>query len=119
MESTHTASLEIPELSQAASVVHVFPGMENHSLLSVGQLCNEGYCVTFSIDGVKIYNSTAKAILKGQCDLNTGLWRINLRSDKPKLTIAAASYVYELRNKGAIVNYLHKAIFSPTKSALL
>jgi hypothetical protein len=27
--------------------------------------------------------------------------------------------VYELRNKGALVRYLHKALFSPTKYALL
>jgi hypothetical protein len=27
--------------------------------------------------------------------------------------------VYELRNTGALVNYLHKDMFSPTKSALL
>jgi hypothetical protein len=27
--------------------------------------------------------------------------------------------VYELRNTGALVKYLHKALFSPTKSALL
>jgi hypothetical protein len=33
--------------------------------------------------------------------------------------MAVANNVYELRNTGALVNYLHKAIFSPTKSALL
>jgi hypothetical protein len=38
MDSTHTASLDIPELSQAASIAHVFPGMVNNYLLSVGQL---------------------------------------------------------------------------------
>jgi hypothetical protein len=27
--------------------------------------------------------------------------------------------VYELRNKGALVHFLHKALFSPTKSAML
>jgi hypothetical protein len=27
--------------------------------------------------------------------------------------------VYELRNTGALVHYLHKALFSPTKAALL
>jgi hypothetical protein len=27
--------------------------------------------------------------------------------------------VYELRNTGALVKYLHKAMFSPTKAALL
>jgi hypothetical protein len=30
-----------------------------------------------------------------------------------------ANNIYELRNTGALVNYLHKAMFSPTKSALL
>jgi hypothetical protein len=30
-----------------------------------------------------------------------------------------AKNVYELRNTGALVHYLHKALFSPTKSALL
>jgi hypothetical protein len=66
MDSTHTSSLDIPELSKSASMVHVFTGMANHYLLSVGQLCNEGYYVTFRIDGVTIYNSAEKAILKGQ-----------------------------------------------------
>jgi hypothetical protein len=50
--------------------------------------------------------------------LDTGLWRINLRKEHqhPQLT---ANNVYELCNTGAKVNYLHKAMFSPTKSALL
>jgi hypothetical protein len=39
MESSHTSELDIPELNAAASKAHVFPGMANHSLLSVGQLC--------------------------------------------------------------------------------
>jgi hypothetical protein len=38
MESSHTAELDIPELNAAASKPHVFPGMANHSLLSVVQL---------------------------------------------------------------------------------
>jgi hypothetical protein len=42
MDSTHMASLDIPELSKTASIAHVFPGMSNHYLLSVGQLVNEG-----------------------------------------------------------------------------
>jgi hypothetical protein len=42
-----------------------------------------------------------------------------LRPDKPQPTIAAANNVYELRNTGALVNYLNKAMFNPTKSALL
>jgi hypothetical protein len=49
MESTHTAAWDIPELIKAASIAHVLPGMANHSFISVGQLCNEGYTVTFRI----------------------------------------------------------------------
>jgi hypothetical protein len=51
--------------------------------------------------------------------LDTGLWRINLRKDIQHNTIASADNVYELRNTGALVNYLHNAVFSPTKAALL
>jgi hypothetical protein len=119
MDSAHTASLGIPELSEADSVVHVFPCMANRSILSVGQMCSEGYYVTFRNDEFTIYNSAGKTILKGQRDLTTGLWRIILRPDKPPSTIAAANRMYELRNTGALANYLHKAMFSPTKSALL
>jgi hypothetical protein len=41
MDLTHS-SLDIPELSEAAYVVHVFADMANHYLISVGQMCNEG-----------------------------------------------------------------------------
>jgi hypothetical protein len=119
MDYTHTASLDIPELSKAASITHVFPGMVNHYLLSVGQICNEGYCITFRIDAVTIYSSAEKSILKGKRDLNTGLWRINLRHEKPQHAISMANNVYELRSTGELVNYLQKAMFSPTTSSLL
>jgi hypothetical protein len=49
MESSHTAELDIPEFNAAASKSHISPGITNHSLLSVGQLCDEGYTVTFKL----------------------------------------------------------------------
>jgi hypothetical protein len=119
MDSSHTAALYIPEISKAASVENVFPAMENNSLLSVGQLCNEGYYVTFKLDSETIFNTTGTAILKGIRDLGTGLWRINLLKNEPQSPIASANNVYELCNTDALVNYLHKALFSPTKYALL
>jgi hypothetical protein len=79
MESSHTADLDIPELNAAASKAHVFPGMANHSLLSVGQLCDEGYIVTFKQDTVTICNSESSKLLSGPLYVTTGLWRINLK----------------------------------------
>jgi hypothetical protein len=119
MESTHTAALNIPELNKYASIANIFPGMANHSLLSVGQLCNEGYTVTFRNESVTICNSQELQILRGARDLDAGLWRINLRKEHQQPQLAVANNIYELRNTGALVNYLHKAIFSPAKSALL
>jgi hypothetical protein len=119
MESSHTAELDIPELNDAASKGHVFPGMANHSLLSVGKLCDEGYIVTFKHASVTVCNSQESQILNGSGDLDTGLWRINLKQTNNHIPEPIANNVYELRNTGALVHYLHKALFSPTKSALL
>jgi hypothetical protein len=119
MESSHTADLDIPELNTAASKAHVFPGMEHHSLLSVGQLCDEGYIVTFKQDTVTICNSGSSHLLSGPRDVNTGLWRINLNQTNNHISEPIANNVYELRITGALVYYLHKALFSPTKSAML
>jgi hypothetical protein len=119
IESSRTAELHIPELSAAASASHVFPGMASHSLLSVGQLCNEGYIVTFRNALITICNSQKFQILRGARDLDTGLWRINLRKDDQQVQQPVANNVYEYRNTGALVHYLHKSLLSATKSALL
>jgi hypothetical protein len=119
MESSHTAELDIPELNADASKAHVFPGMANHSLLSVGQLCDKGYIATFKHASVTVCNSQKSQILNGSRDLDTGLWCINLKQDNTHTLEPIANNVYELRNTGALVNYLHKALFSPTKSAML
>jgi hypothetical protein len=119
MESSHTAALDIPELNKVASIAHVSPGMENHSLLSFGQLYNEGYTVTFKNASVTICDSQELQILSGARDLDTGIWRISLSKEHQQPQQAVAKNFYELRNIGALINYLHKAMFSPKKSALL
>jgi hypothetical protein len=85
MESCHTAELNIPHLNAAASKAHVFPGMANHYLSSVGQFCNEGYVVTFKDDSVTVCNSQKSQILSGPRDLDTGLWCINLKQDNQQI----------------------------------
>jgi hypothetical protein len=119
MESSHTAELDIHELDAASSRAHIFPGMVNHSLLSVGQLCDKGCIATFKHASVTICDSEKSQILTGPRDLDTGLWRINLKQTNNHIPDPIANNVYELRNTGALVHYLHKALFSPMKSALL
>jgi hypothetical protein len=119
MESSHTAELDIPELNAAASKAHVSPGISNHSLISVGQLCDEGYIVTFKQDTVTICDSGNSQISSGSRDVTTGLCRINLKQTNNHIPEPIANNMYELRSTGALVHYLHKALFSPTKSAML
>jgi hypothetical protein len=102
--------------------------MKNNSLVSVGQLCDEGYSLLFSISEVTFLDSKQKTLLKGSRDSNTGLWRINVcqkevqtrgNTAKPQNRISSANNVYDLRNTGTLVDYLHNAMFSCTKSALI
>jgi hypothetical protein len=119
MESSHTADLDIPELNADASKAHGFPGMAHQSLISVGQLCDEGYIVTFWWDTVTICNSNNAKLLSGPRDDTTGLWRINLKSTNRHIPDPIAKNVYELRNTGALVHYLYRTLFIPTKAAML
>jgi hypothetical protein len=119
MESSHTVDLDIPGLRTASSKSHVFPGMAHHSLLSVGHLCDEGYIVTFQQDTVTICNSDNSKLLNGPRDVTTGLWRINLKQTNKQIPEPIANSVYELRNTGALIHYLQKALFRPTKAAML
>jgi hypothetical protein len=65
------------------------------------------------------HNLRNSQILSGPRDLNTGLWRINLKHTNSHIPEPIANDVYELRNTGALVHYLHKDLFSPTKSAII
>jgi hypothetical protein len=42
-----------------------------------------------------------------------------MKQTNKKIPDTVANNVYELRNTGALVHYLHKVLFSPTKSAML
>ena len=90
MDSTYKALLNIPDISKADSLAHVLPVMEKNSLLSVGQLCSEGYYVNLNIDGVTIFNSESNSIMKVNCGLDTGIWHINLCPKTKKTQISEA-----------------------------
>jgi hypothetical protein len=86
--------------------------MANHSFFSVGQLRDEGYIVTFKQASATMCDSQKSQILNGPRDLDTGLWRINLKCTNNHIPEPIANTVYELRNTGALVHYLHKALIN-------
>jgi hypothetical protein len=48
VQSTHTCTLDLPDLSAGAQVVQVVSSLASHSLLSVVTMCNAGCTVTFT-----------------------------------------------------------------------
>jgi hypothetical protein len=94
IESSHTAELDIPKLIVAASNAHIFAGMVNQSLLSVGQLCDGRYVVTFKYASVTVCNSEKSPILSVPRDMDTGLWCINFKCDHTHIPEPIANKAY-------------------------
>jgi hypothetical protein len=76
---------------------------------------------TYSLSNNRGYNLRFRElpIFSGPRDLNTGLWRINLKQTNNHIPEIIENNVYESHSTGALVHYLHKALFSPAKSAML
>jgi hypothetical protein len=126
--------------------VHIVPGIERDSLLSIPKFADANYVAIFYKDEVNIYdaNKTTIVILRGailrgwRCN-QTNLWRIPLINkvtnektdtvlcdrcpteflpDRPPPNEAIHN-VYELKTQPELVRYYHAAAGFPTKSSWL
>jgi hypothetical protein len=80
--STHTATLNMPSLPHAARNAHILPGLSQHSLIFVGQMCDSGCSVTFTASNVTVTNGES-TILIGLRDKESSLWRVPLEPATP------------------------------------
>ena len=83
MQSTHTAMLLFPQLTIAAHQAHVFPSLQNKSLLSIGKFCYSNFTAFFRKGHVQL--SRDGITIPGQRDRSTGLYFTGL----PHLPLAA------------------------------
>jgi hypothetical protein len=114
IKSTHTATLNIPSLPQAARQAHILQGLAQHSLLSDGQICDSGCSVTFTASNVTVTNGDS-TILTGQRDKDSSLWRVPL-DPAPPLNVEqehSSHNVYEQKSIQETITYLHACCFSP------
>jgi hypothetical protein len=65
--STHNATLNLPSLPHASRQAHILPGLVQHSLIYVGQMCGSGCAVKFTAAKVTVTNG-ASTIVTGQRD---------------------------------------------------
>jgi hypothetical protein len=105
--TTHTATLNLLALPHSARQAHILPGLAQHSLLSVGQMCDNGCAIKFTATKVTVTNA-ASTILTGKGEKESGLWRAPLETSIP-LQIAPEHYaqnVYEQKSIQDTITYM-------------
>jgi hypothetical protein len=110
----------MPSLIQAARLAHILPGLGQHSLLSVGQMCESGFSVTFTASNVTVTKGHS-TILTGERDKESSLWRAPL-NPAPPLHVGQehhAHNVYEQKSIQDTITYLHACFFSPVTDTWL
>ena len=104
-------------LSPNATRAHVLSGLENSSLLSMGQLCDDECTAIFYGNHLHVYKN-ADLILMGNRNKIDGLWDVKI--DK---NITTNMYQFELKliviirkdkTKLELADYIHACAFSPT-----
>jgi hypothetical protein len=106
--STHTATFDILSLPMTSRQAHVLPGLDQHSLLSVGKMCDSGCAFTFTSNTVTAKHGVA-TILVGTRGLDYGLWRVTLHQPPPCHAGPqhADHNIYEQKSVQDTILYLH------------
>ena len=57
MESTHTATLQLSDISKQTRQIHISPKMQTAPLISLGVLCNYGCTITLEKQEMSIHKN--------------------------------------------------------------
>jgi hypothetical protein len=114
IQSSHTCNLLLTGLPPQASQARILPGLVHNSLISVGQLCDNGFSVTFTLDQVTVTRDK-KCVMYGSRDPKSRLWRVNLKQKFEKQE-SQCNHAHDNNNQKYLINYLHATCFSPVKS---
>jgi hypothetical protein len=122
LESSHHCNLDLP-LPKAATSAYTIPGMKNHSLMSLTQLCNAGCKIIMDKDElVVIYKGMV--VMNGIKNKQNGLWYLPIKQDATEITYAihddrrptqqTANSVYHTSTLAETIQFIHQCMFSPT-----
>lgn len=116
MTSTHEGHLDIPELPPAATLTHVVPELNSHSLVSMGQLCDAGCTATVDQNTIDI-SYEGNVILSGERSDTTTLWHLKYNPNHQPNTSLLPYYANTAIGANTtknIIEFFHAAMFSPT-----
>ena len=105
-------NLHLPHVSQEASEADVLPSFK-HSLLSVGQLCNDDCTAIFSKHKCTIYNKQNKPVIICIRNHTTRLYEQQMPANNIT-NVNHAIATLPTSNLWEHIKYLHQCAFSPT-----
>ena len=117
IHATKKGYLPLNNLSKIATEAHTFPHLKSSSLLSLGQLCDDGCDVLLNRTSLHVFRN-AQHILQGQRNYIDGPWDVPVavnNSNNNKLNII----INKRTTKSDLINFFHGAYFSPSKRTLL
>ena len=106
------------DLTTTGQTAYSFPNLKNESLISVGQLCDDGCEVIFNKNMVQIKKNNT-TILTGSRSAKDKLYDIKLSSNEQIKTNATNKINYIIqkdKSKTDLARYLHASAFSPSLS---
>ena len=120
VRSTHTGTLDLPDLPVAAHLAHIIPGLASHSLISVVTLCNARCDVLLTKIGCTITHC-GRTIMCGSKCMRKGLWMIPLQpgsqqtsTTTPPIAITAmAANVAATYTAGDHAHFIHQTHAHP------
>jgi hypothetical protein len=135
IRSSALGSLPLDNLSKPSRKVQVFKDLTSSSLVSIGQLCDDGCVVTLTRDDMKVIKEDTM-ILRGTRNTTDGLWDVELKRSPPHTPATPmiqkqiSTIVPDIRYKANVIirksqtktdlaKYLHATCWSPSKSTFL
>ena len=115
LTSTGTSSLNIPALPETANKAYTILGLTNQSLLSLGQLVDNG-CIILLNKKYMHFFKNFELILKGIRNQTDGLWDVPI----PKHKNHHMNVITPVKqHTNVLIQYIHAALFSPVKSTFI
>ena len=107
MSSTEATNLNIPGSTTQGQKAHIFNDLQSGNLLSVGQLCDDGYEIKFTKDQVQFCKNN-ETCFTGKRNAENGMWTTNFPH--------RANIILPYKPLGDAIRFMHAACFSPCLS---
>jgi hypothetical protein len=102
IHNSHIGELNLTALPINARRAYIFPDLQG-SLISIGDLCDEGYIAVYTKSKVSILDqNTGNTLLEGFRDNNSRLWMIDLISKKEEILLERGNIGSNRRNESAL-----------------